>query len=83
MRVRNCVLIHISSTNTRSLSNYNTTDEDATGTSALMFVAGRGEARLVALLLQYGAPWNAIDRKGRCAGEYALENKHQRLWISW
>ena len=83
MHVCNCVLIHISShsltSSTRSLSNYNTTDEDATGTSALMFVAGRGEARLVSLLLQYGAPWNAIDRKGRCAGEYALENKHQKV----
>ena len=52
---------------------------EETGASALMYAAGRGSGEIVSLLLQYGAPWNAIDRKGRCAGEYALENSHQKV----
>ena len=30
-------------------------------------------------LLIAGAPWNAIDRRGYCAGNHALENGHQRI----
>ena len=26
-----------------------------------------------------GAPWNAIDRRGQCAGNYALDAGHQRV----
>jgi protein arginine N-methyltransferase 2 len=50
---------------------------DSTGRSVMMAAAGNGHAEMVRLLLQNGAPWNAIDRKGKCAGEYALQNGHQ------
>lgn len=53
--------------------------DDATGASCLMLAAGQGSERAVTLLLQAGAPWNAVDRKGRCAGEYALEGGHQTV----
>ena len=28
-------------------------------------------------LLDAGAPWNALDRAGMCAGEYAVQSNHQ------
>eukprot|EP00049_Salpingoeca_infusionum_P004392 m.78760 g.78760 ORF g.78760 m.78760 type:complete len:350 (+) comp12543_c0_seq7:321-1370(+) len=31
------------------------------------------------LLLENGAPWNAVDRRGKCAGQYAMENGHQDI----
>jgi len=31
----------------------------------------------VQALLSAGAPWNAIDRRGHCAGQYALAHGHQ------
>lgn len=51
--------------------------EGATGTSCLMLAARAGSERAVAALLRAGAPWNALDRAGRCAGEYALAEGHQ------
>lgn len=27
-----------------------------------------------------GAPWNAIDKQGQCAGEYAMEEGHQEAF---
>lgn len=53
--------------------------EVATGTSGLMAAAGANQAELVELMLQRGAPWNAVDRKGKCAGQYALAAGHQAL----
>jgi len=53
--------------------------DDATGASCLMLAAARGAARVCAALLQAGAPWNALDRRGRCAGEYALDGSHQQI----
>ena len=30
-------------------------------------------------MLAAGAPWNAVDRRGRCAGNHALDNGHQTI----
>eukprot|EP00939_MAST-03C_sp_MAST-3C-sp1_P001982 g1982.t1 len=49
------------------------------GMSPLMAAASAGSTEVVSLLLQHGAPWNALDRKGRCAGEYAMEAGHQKV----
>ena len=48
--------------------------EEATGRSLLMAAAGAGALECVTLLLERGAPWNALDRSGRCAGEYAYDS---------
>ena len=53
------------------------TQEESTGESALMRAASTGSAEIVALLLERGAPWNALDRKGRCAGEFAVDAQSQ------
>ena len=52
---------------------------DSDGASALMLAAGAGAGELVATLLMYGAPWNALDRSGRCAGQYALQHGQQAV----
>ena len=52
---------------------------DSDGMSVLMAAASSGEAGVVTLLLEKGAPWNAVDRAGKCAGEYALGNSHQHV----
>jgi protein arginine N-methyltransferase 2 len=48
-----------------------------TGKSCLMFAAEKGMADSVQVLLDAGAPWNALDRNGRCAGDYAVLNNNQ------
>lgn len=53
--------------------------EEEEGRSALMVAAGAGHAPVVSLLLNAGAPWNALDRYGRCAGNYALDAGHQAI----
>ncbi|KAJ7532092.1 hypothetical protein O6H91_14G072100 [Diphasiastrum complanatum] len=50
---------------------------DELGVTPLMLAAQHGHASLVRLLLDAGAPWNALDRSGRCAGDYAMEAGHQ------
>ncbi len=61
-----------------SLLQTNTVDasfqDETTGTSALMVAAGTGSLQMVQLLLGQGAPWNALDRQGRCAGDYAVDS---------
>lgn len=47
------------------------------GMSCLMGAAQGGHEAIVGALLGAGAPWNALDRRGRCAGEYAMESGHQ------
>ena len=49
------------------------------GVTPLMKAAERGEAEVVSLLLQNGAPWNAIDSVGQTAGNYALAKGHQQI----
>eukprot|EP00965_Chrysotila_dentata_P182383 6022436-Pleurochrysis_carterae.AAC.1 len=53
--------------------------EDAGGVSPLMMAAKAGSQPIVTALLKAGAPWNAIDRCGRCAGEYALDAGKQAV----
>uniref|UniRef100_A0A5K3EZA6 RMT2 domain-containing protein n=1 Tax=Mesocestoides corti TaxID=53468 RepID=A0A5K3EZA6_MESCO len=50
-----------------------------TGMSVLMAAAGSGHADVVRYLLEEGAPWNAVDRQYRCAGDYAAMNHHQAI----
>ncbi|CDS37715.1 Ankyrin [Echinococcus multilocularis] len=50
-----------------------------TGMSVLMAAAGAGHAEVVRYLLDEGAPWNAVDRRYRCAGDYAAMNGHQAI----
>ena len=52
---------------------------DSDGQSVMMAAAASGLAKHVQILLQHGAPWNALDRKGRCAGQYALSRGHQAV----
>jgi hypothetical protein len=47
------------------------------GMSPLMVAASVGNLELLMLLVEYGAPWNAIDRKGKCAGNHAYDIAHQ------
>eukprot|EP00529_Nitzschia_sp_RCC80_P023267 CAMPEP_0113444748 /NCGR_PEP_ID=MMETSP0014_2-20120614/2828_1 /TAXON_ID=2857 /ORGANISM="Nitzschia sp." /LENGTH=476 /DNA_ID=CAMNT_0000335773 /DNA_START=192 /DNA_END=1622 /DNA_ORIENTATION=- /assembly_acc=CAM_ASM_000159 len=50
---------------------------DETGQSPLMVASSAGNLVLVQKLLdEYGAPWNALDRQGLCAGDYATQHQH-------
>ena len=49
------------------------------GSSVLMVAATHGKLAAVNALLALGAPWNAVDRKGRCAGTVALNAGHQEI----
>ena len=46
-----------------------------TGCSPLMLAAQHGHLAICAALLEAGAPWNAVDRYGQCAGNYATDNE--------
>ena len=53
--------------------------EDEGGCSPLMLAAAAGHAPIVRALLAAGAPWNAVDRRGRCAGNHALDAGQQAI----
>ena len=50
--------------------------DESTGQSPLMAAAEKGHIGICNLLLEQGAPWNAVDRQGQCAGNYATDNEH-------
>eukprot|EP00984_Skeletonema_dohrnii_P015564 scaffold6754_cov127-Skeletonema_dohrnii-CCMP3373.AAC.3 len=50
--------------------------DPATGLSPLMLAAQNGHVDICNILLEAGAPWNAVDRYGKCAGNWAQENEH-------
>jgi protein arginine N-methyltransferase 2 len=50
--------------------------DETTGQSPLMAAAEKGHVGACHLLLEQGAPWNAVDRRGRCAGNYATDAEH-------
>ena len=57
-----------------------------TGTSPLMAAAKVGNVTLCQMLLEAGAPWNAIDRQGQCAGNYATDAEQWEvvnLLVEW
>ena len=51
--------------------------EPVRGLTPLMVASASGREGCAGLLLEAGAPWMALDREGRCAGEMALANGHQ------
>ncbi|GBG64065.1 hypothetical protein CBR_g40511 [Chara braunii] len=53
--------------------------DEGNGTSALMLAASKGHVEVVRALLEAGAPWNALDQTGRCAGDYAVEAHQQEV----
>jgi len=54
-----------------------TFQEEENGASALMLAAANGNCDVIAYLLKEGAVWNAVDRKHKCAGDYATDAGHQ------
>jgi len=57
-----------------------------TGMSPLMAASKAGHKALVQKLLDCGAPWNAVDREGKCAGNYATDAQHWEivnLLVDW
>lgn len=60
--------------------------DQQTGRSPLMAAAACGNLALCQHLLEAGAPWNAVDRQGQCAGNYATDNEHWgcvNLLVDW
>lgn len=60
--------------------------DESTGQSPLMAAAAVGNGGLCQSLLEMGAPWNALDRNGRCAGNYATDAQHWavvNLLVDW
>jgi len=50
--------------------------DEETGISPLMAASEAGQLNICKILLEEGAPWNAIDRYRKCAGNYATEKEH-------
>jgi protein arginine N-methyltransferase 2 len=61
--------------------------DSETGLSPLMAAAKGGHPSLVKTLLEDGgAPWNALDRNNKCAGDYATDHEHWEivnLLVDW
>jgi type IV protein arginine methyltransferase len=59
---------------------------ESTGWSPLMAAAHGGHIQLCQYLLEQGAPWNAMDRRGQCAGNLATDQEHWEivnLLVEW
>jgi protein arginine N-methyltransferase 2 len=50
--------------------------DQITGISPLMVASQHGHIDICRALLDAGAPWNAVDRRGKCAGDYATDMQH-------
>ncbi|KAJ3669829.1 hypothetical protein LUZ60_010153 [Juncus effusus] len=50
---------------------------DSSSMTPLMHAASRGHTDAVRMLLEAGAPWNALTPDGLCAGDLAMEGEHQ------
>lgn len=50
--------------------------DQKTGLSPLMVASQYGHLEICQALLDAGAPWNAVDRHGKCAGDYATDMHH-------
>jgi protein arginine N-methyltransferase 2 len=60
--------------------------DEETGASPLMAAAAVGNGALCQYLLEAGAPWNAVDRHGQCAGNFATSSQHWgvvNLLVEW
>lgn len=60
--------------------------DEETGISPLIAAAKVGNEGLCRYLLEKGAPWNALDRSGQCAGNYATDRQHWavvNLLVEW
>lgn len=60
--------------------------DETSGASPLMAAAASGNGPLCQYLLEAGAPWNAVDRKGQCAGNFATNAQHWavvNLLVEW
>ena len=67
----------VRSTHQEGPIHYARQQDDATGVAPLMVAAAHGHGAVVRYLLEEcGAPWNAVDRQGRCAGDYATQQQH-------
>lgn len=53
--------------------------DNNTGISPLMAASEAGNADICKYLLEEGAPWNAIDRFNKCAGNYATDKEHWEI----
>jgi protein arginine N-methyltransferase 2 len=53
--------------------------DQATGKSPLMVASEVGHKPVVQYLLEQGAPWNAVDRYGKCAGNFATNAEHWEI----
>jgi type IV protein arginine methyltransferase len=65
---------------------YASLQDPETGKSPLMAAAAAGNHALCQYLLERGAPWNAVDRHGQCAGNYATDAGHWtivNLLVDW
>jgi type IV protein arginine methyltransferase len=68
---------HVRELLTSTSLSYAAWQDTTTGQSPLMMAAARGHASMCQVLLDAGAPWNAVDRQGQCAGDYAT---HAEQW---
>ena len=60
--------------------------DEGSGASPLMAAAASGNGALCQYLLDAGAPWNAVDRQGQCAGNFATNAQHWgvvNLLVEW
>ena len=60
--------------------------DEGTGISPLMVASQIGNIELVQSLLNEGAPWNAVDRNGKCAGDYSTDAQRWdvvNLLVEW